>query len=83
MQTTHPGTIHLDGATASGRAYICELGRFRDGRLELNYAVYHDRYRFTPDGWKFTERVYEVRYLDTSTLAGSAPHVSPESTGES
>ena len=45
--------------------------------------MYHDRYRFTPDGWKFTERVYEVRYLDTSTLAGSAPHVSPESTGES
>ena len=25
------------------------------------------------DGWKFTERVYEVRYLDTSPLAGSAP----------
>ncbi len=27
----------------------------------------------TPDGWKFTERVYEVRYLDTTPLAGSAP----------
>jgi hypothetical protein len=66
-----------------GRSRDCEWTRFRDGRLELNYAVYHDRYRFTPDGWKFTERVYEVRYLDTSTLAGSAPHVSPESTGES
>ena len=26
-----------------------------------------------PDGWKFTERVYEVRYLDTTPLAGSAP----------
>ena len=25
------------------------------------------------DGWKFTERVYEVRYLDTTPLAGSAP----------
>jgi hypothetical protein len=25
------------------------------------------------DGWKFTERVYEVRYLDHSPLAGSAP----------
>jgi hypothetical protein len=37
-----------------------------------NYAVYHDRYQRTPDGWKFTERVYEIRYLDTSPLAGSA-----------
>jgi hypothetical protein len=43
-------------------------------RPELNYAVYHDRYQRTGDGWKFTERVYEVRYLDTTPLAGSAPH---------
>jgi ketosteroid isomerase-like protein len=74
MQNVHPGTIQLAGDTASGRAYIVELGRFRDGRSQLNYAVYHDRYQRTPDGWKFTERVYEVRYLDTTPLAGSAPH---------
>jgi ketosteroid isomerase-like protein len=73
VQTTHPGTIRLDGDTASGRAYICELIRFGDGRSELNYAIYHDRYRRTADGWKFSERVYEVRYLDHSPLAGSAP----------
>jgi len=74
VQTTHPGTIQVAGDTASGRAYIAELGRFRDGRSHLNYAVYHDRYRRTPEGWKFAERVYEVRYLDTTPLAGSAPH---------
>ena len=73
VQTTHPGTIQLDGDTASGRAYISELMRFSDGTSELNYAIYHDRYRRTSDGWKFTERIYEVRYLDHSPLAGSAP----------
>jgi ketosteroid isomerase-like protein len=73
VQTTHPGTIRLDGDTASGRAYIQELVRLRDGSSELNYAIYHDRYRRTPDGWKFTERVYEIRYLDPTPLAGSAP----------
>jgi ketosteroid isomerase-like protein len=73
VQTTHPGTILLDGDTASGRAYIHELARARDGRQGLNYAIYHDRYRRTADGWKFTERVFEVRYLDASPLAGSAP----------
>jgi ketosteroid isomerase-like protein len=66
VQTTHPGT-------ATGRAYIQELARARDGRQGLNYAIYHDRYQRTGDGWKFTERVYEVRYLDTTPLAGSAP----------
>jgi ketosteroid isomerase-like protein len=72
VQTTHPGTIQLDGDTASGRAYIQELIRSRNGRTELNFAIYHDRYQRTGDGWKFTERVFEVRYLDTTPLAGSA-----------
>jgi ketosteroid isomerase-like protein len=75
VQTTHPGAIRLDGDAASGRAYIQELIRLRDGNSELNYAIYHDHYRRTPDGWKFTERVYEVRYLDTTPLAGSAPRL--------
>ncbi|MBA9004177.1 nuclear transport factor 2 family protein [Thermomonospora cellulosilytica] len=73
VQTTHPGTIRLDGDTASGRAYLQELIRLRDGSSHLNYAIYHDRYRRTGEGWKFTERVYEVRYLDHSPLTGSAP----------
>jgi ketosteroid isomerase-like protein len=73
VQNTHPGTIKLDGDTASGRAYMSEIGRTRDGRSELNYAIYHDRYQRTPDGWKFTERVYEVRYHDTTPLTGSPP----------
>ncbi|MGP7997147.1 MAG: nuclear transport factor 2 family protein [Streptosporangiaceae bacterium] len=70
VQTTHPGTIQLDGDAASGRAYLCELLHFRDGRSELNYAVYHDRYQRTPDGWKFAERSYEIRYVDDSPLPG-------------
>jgi ketosteroid isomerase-like protein len=73
VQTVHPGMVQLGHDTAVGRAYIAEFGRFRDGRSHLNYAIYHDSYRRTPDGWKFAERVYEVRYVDTSPLAGGAP----------
>ena len=73
VQTTHPGMIQLDGDTATGRAYIQDLARARDGRQGLNFAIYHDRYQRTGEGWKFTERVYEVRYLDTTALAGSVP----------
>lgn len=72
VQTTHPGTIQLEGDTAAGRAYISELARLQDGRSGLNYAVYHDRYQRTAEGWKFAERVYEVRYIDTTPLSGSA-----------
>jgi hypothetical protein len=68
-----PGAVHLDGDTATGRTYVQEFGRSRDGESYLNYALYHDRYRRTADGWKFAERRYEIRYLDTTPLTGSAP----------
>ena len=74
MQTPHSGTIQLQGDTAVGRSFIAEFGRLRDGRSHLNYSLYRDRYQRTPDGWKSAERVYEVRYLDTTPLAGSPPH---------
>ncbi len=32
VQTTHPGTIQLDGDTATGRAYLSELARTLDGQ---------------------------------------------------
>ncbi len=69
VQTTHRGTVVLEGDTAPGRAYVCEFGQMRDGRSEPIYALYHDRYRRTPSGWKFIDRVFEVRYLDTTPLA--------------
>ncbi|MEU1287852.1 nuclear transport factor 2 family protein [Kitasatospora sp. NPDC005856] len=77
IQNTHPGTITVDGDTATGRAHVHEIARLKNGFQGLNYAVYHDRYRRTADGWRFTERVYETRYLDTSPLTGSAPNASP------
>jgi hypothetical protein len=45
----------------------------RDGDSLLNYAIYHNRYQRTLEGWRFAERVYEIRYLDTSPLPGTAP----------
>jgi hypothetical protein len=71
IQTTHPGTIQLEGDTAVGRAHVSEFGQMRNNRSELNYALYHDRYERTPNGWRFAERIYELKYLDTTSLSGS------------
>ena len=73
VQNAHPGLIRLGGDAASGRTYISEVVRALDGRGAQNYAIYHDRYQRTDDGWKFAERVYEIRYEDSSPLAGSPP----------
>ncbi|GAA1893793.1 nuclear transport factor 2 family protein [Asanoa iriomotensis] len=71
IQNTHQGALTVTGEEASGRAHMHELGRLRDGTSHVNYAIYHDRYRRTADGWRFTERSYEVRYTDASPLAGT------------
>jgi ketosteroid isomerase-like protein len=73
VQTLQSGPIRLDGDTATGRTYVSEFGRLRDGGSHANHAIYHDRYRRTRDGWRFAERVYEVRYVDTTPLKGSPP----------
>jgi SnoaL-like domain len=69
--------IELDGDSATGRTYISELMHGRPGS-HVNYAIYHDSDRRTRHGWKFSERAYEVRYLDSSPLAGSAPHAAQD-----
>jgi uncharacterized protein (TIGR02246 family) len=74
VQNSHPGIIRMDAANpdaATGRAYIAELGRFRNGSSHVNYALYHDSYERTADGWKFEARSYELRYVDSSALAGA------------
>ncbi|QYX75199.1 nuclear transport factor 2 family protein [Streptomyces akebiae] len=73
VQNSHPGVVRLDGDTAVGRVHVQEFGRMRDGGSHLNHAVYHDSYQRTSDGWRFSERVYEVRYLDSTPLTGSPP----------
>jgi ketosteroid isomerase-like protein len=82
VQNTHPGVIRIDGDTATGRAYMQEIARMQSGFQGLNYAIYHDRYRRTDEGWKFSERVYEIRYFDTTPLTGSAPAWDPHTTEE-
>lgn len=77
IQTSHPGRLELDGDVAVGRTYIHEIFQLRDGSSHVNHAIYHDRYVRAADGWKFAERVYEVRYLDNTPLRGSAPEVEP------
>ncbi|MFE2736850.1 nuclear transport factor 2 family protein [Streptomyces sp. NPDC059349] len=82
VQNTHPGVIRIEGDTATGRAYMQEIARMQSGFQGLNYAIYHDRYRRTDEGWRFSERVYEIRYFDTTPLTGSAPAWDPHATPE-
>jgi len=65
------GAAPPDARQPGSRPYIAELGQLREGSSSPGYAAYHDRYQRTPDGWKFSERVYEVRYPGTAGELGT------------
>jgi ketosteroid isomerase-like protein len=81
IQTSHPGVIVLEGDIATGRTYIQELIELSDASGHQNIAIYHDRYARTEAGWKFSERVYEVRYRDDAPLNGEGSIVSVPAQG--
>lgn len=48
-----------DPDAATGRMFMSELRTDREhGRRIDSYGVYHDRYRRTPEGWRFADRRY-------------------------
>src|SRR6266540_711616 len=61
----------MEAAVSRGRPFIRGRVRARARRhLASEYGVSHDCYQRTSESWKFTERVYEVGYLDTTPLGG-------------
>lgn len=59
----------IDGDRAGGRWYIHEWLRFADGRPALNIGVYQDRYRRTPEGWRFAHRRFSPLYMGPPDLS--------------
>lgn len=76
------GRIHLDPTDperATGRWYIMEFGRRRDG-TEVQFAgVYHDTYEREGGLWRFRSRRYDSMFrrvghsLETSPFPADAP----------
>ena len=66
------GVINVDGDDATGRWPCVETGTFKDGRGYDNRALYEDRYRRTPAGWRFAHRRYLYLWLSNEKLPGNA-----------
>lgn len=62
----------IDGDHASGRCYVNEIARAKDGTANFNLAVYEDQVMRRPDGWQFARRDDKVLYLDETGLSGHA-----------
>lgn len=65
------GTIEVSGDTASGRWYITEHIKPREGDAALTLGVYDDTYCKEGGEWKFAARVYHVIYQGAGDYSGN------------
>lgn len=74
VQINAPGVIVIDGDTATARSAIRECGKFtgKDEALEV-LGFYADKLVRTSDGWKFSQRVFEVRGMHRFPLLSEQP----------
>ena len=70
IQTPQYGIVEVDGDRATGRWLVREVGRLADGSGQHNDAFYVDRYRRTPDGWRFASREYQILLIDHEPVPG-------------
>lgn len=56
------GTLKIDGDNASGRWYVTEHTKPKEGDPSLVLGVYDDKYRCENGQWLFAERRYHVMY---------------------
>lgn len=70
VQVAPNGRIEIDGATATGRWYILEIGQLRTGSSSQLVALCHDEYRRTDGGWRLRCREVERIYKGAAALEG-------------
>ena len=56
------GTVTVEGDTATGRWYVTEHIKPKEGDTNLTLGVYDDRYIKQGENWLFAERRYHVLY---------------------
>ena len=64
------GTLQIDGDNASGRWYMTEHLKSKEGNPEMVLGVYDDRYRREDGHWLFAERRYRVLYRAPTDASG-------------
>lgn len=69
------GTIEVDGKQATGRWYLTEHLKTKDGDSSMVLGVYDDEYSSESGSWLFTKRRYNILYRGPQDLSGDyAPY---------
>jgi hypothetical protein len=71
VMALNSGTLERRGDMVSGRWYVTEFLRSRDGSGRMVLGSYRDEYARESDGWKFSVRSYHVIHQGAFDLSGA------------
>ncbi len=63
--------LEVGDATATGRTYVNEHNKFKDGRTAMTIGIYYERFVDQGDRWRFSWRHWNLYYIGPPDL--SAP----------
>jgi len=64
-----PGSIRIQGDTATARWYTNELCKKTDGEYLRMFGRYNDTYRRENGRWKIAERLYDILFMERPLYA--------------
>ena len=71
LMMLNSGTVQVDGDTATGRWYVTEHIKPKEGEPNITLGVYDDRYVKENGQWLFAHRHYNVMYQGPQNLSGN------------
>ncbi len=71
LMMLNSGTVQVDGDTATGRWYVTEHIKPKEGEPNITLGVYDDRYVKENGQWLFAHRHYNVMYQGAADYSGN------------
>ena len=71
LMMLNSGTLQVDGQRATGRWYLTEHLKPKDGDANMVLGVYDDEYSSESGSWLFTRRRYRILYQGAPDLSGN------------
>lgn len=78
LMMLNSGTLQIDGDTASGRWYVTEHIKPKEGDPNITLGVYDDRYIKEDGQWRFAHRHYNVMYQGAADYSGNYTPYRPD-----
>ena len=71
IMMNNQSSVEIDGDTATGRTYLSEYTRDKEGNKGMALGIYKDQYIKVDGEWLFKSRIHHMMYQGPEDLSGN------------